>query len=137
MKKEFLALILGQHHKMKSSVKKTILIGVGIFSVFLFLTLGALTYAAFQVGGYFVEKAPTQEQLLSLAQSANQQSKEVLGTLDTFKCVDQIKVLLNINVWLSTPMAQISDNIQKACFPTHHLNEEKINEGSEDDKSRI
>lgn len=137
MKKEFLALILGQRHKMNSSVKKTILIGVGIFSVFLLLTLGAMTYAAFQVGGYFVEKAPTQEQLLSLAQSANQQSKEVLGTLVTFKCIDQIKVLLNVNVWLSTPMAQITDNIQKACFQTNHLKEENNKDGSEDDKSRI
>ncbi len=116
MKKQILSLILENHHKINRSLKKKILIGLAVFSVFIVLVLGALSYTAIQTGQYLIAKAPNQEQLVTIVQNVNLQSQKVAGNLVSIGCLEQVQGLFSLQKWMTVP---VSENIEKtvsSCF---------------------
>lgn len=134
MKKVILAIILGKFHKLDRSIKKKILIFGGILSVFAFIVVGLFTYTAIQASSYLISKVPNQEQLATLAQNANQQSQNVLGSVVSVGCLNQVKGLLNLNAWLSTPINENTDKILSSCFQVSAQNQNKDSNSNESEK---
>ena len=116
MKKQILSLILANHHKMDRSLKKKILIGIGVLSVFYLVILGALSYTAIQTGRYLIAKAPNQEQLVTIVQNVNLQSQKVAGNLVSIGCLEQVQGLFNVQTWLKIPLSENIEKIIGSCF---------------------
>jgi hypothetical protein len=137
MKKRILYELLARRQNVDRGLKKKLLIGVGIFGVFVFVGGAVVTYAGFKVTTSLIGNAPTQEQLSDMATVAKDQGQKVFQGALQKNCWSEIQAHMNLSVWLSKPIAENTNKISTACFFRAESKENYNIEGVKDAKNNI
>lgn len=127
MKKEIMMWLLSQKQGtgMDKALKKKIFIGLGILGLVLVVGVTLTVYIGFKTVGFIASKAPTQEQVGALTQNLSAQGKALVGATTSTTCLAEVQSHMNLNVWLSRPIAENTTKLFKACFETQKLEPNK------------
>jgi hypothetical protein len=123
MKKEIMMWLLSRRQgaEMDKALKKKIFIGLGIFGLVLVTGVTLTVYVGFKTVGFIASKAPTQEQVGALTQNLSLQGTALVAATTSATCLTEVQSHMNLNVWLSRPIAENTSKLFKACFETQRL----------------
>lgn len=128
--------LMSQRHGMDRNLKKKIIIGLGVFAAFIFIGLGMLTYLGVKTAGLLIAKIPPQEQVVSMTQSISEKGKSLVAQVTPVNCWLTFQSYLNLNIWLTKPLSENTDNLIKACLsapqPEQKSNKNNMEEGKND-----
>lgn len=116
MKALIINWLMSQGHKIDHKLKKKLIIGFGVVVSLVFIGGVFLTYIGYKTTTYLISKVPSQEQLSGISVEIQNQSQKLLNGAIPENCLSQIQAHVNLNVWLTQPIAHNAAKISEACF---------------------
>ncbi len=130
MKKVILMWLMSQRQGMDRAMKKKILISLGIFSLFVVVGFGLLTYAGVKAIGYVFSKVPSQEQALVMTQKLSSESTLQLSKVSGSNCWSVAMNHLNISVWFTQSISENVSALANACLVIPEVKPAEKNTGT-------
>jgi membrane-anchored glycerophosphoryl diester phosphodiesterase (GDPDase) len=127
MKKVILMWLMSQQNGVDKSMKKKIIIGLGVFGIFVFVGLGIVTYLGVKTASFLIAKIPPQEQVVSMTQALSEKGTSLIGKVAPINCWLTFQSYLNLNIWLTKPLSENTDSLIKACLSAPSPEQKTIN----------
>lgn len=113
---------------------------MGIFGAFIFIGLGLLTYLGIKTANFLIAKVPPQEQVMTMTQTISDKGKDLIVQVAPVNCWLTFQSYLNLNIWMTKPFSENTDNLIKACLsgpPPDQKSKIKNTEEEKNDQSHI
>lgn len=127
--------LMSQRHGMDRAMKKKIIIGLGFFAILIFVGLGILTYLSVKTASFLIAKVPPQEQVISMTQSISEKGKSLVAQVTPVNCWLTFQSYLNLNIWLTKPLSENTDNLIKACLSAPQPEQKSNKNNTEEEKN--
>jgi hypothetical protein len=116
MKRDLIKTLLNRGKSLDNSIKKKLLIGVGVIALLGFFTAALIGYFGVKAAGYLISNAPTQDQFGALTEQLGEQGNVLLTTTKVASCIDVVQSHMNLNPWLTRPVSVNVANIYGTCI---------------------
>jgi hypothetical protein len=118
MKKEILWMLLNSKQRMNRSLKKKIIIGLGLISIVAFVCVGIAGVFAYKAGSYLFDKVSALP-VDKISSEALKGGQILSKTLSAHTCTSSLSKLLLLETWINKPLSESFNSVTESCFNTH------------------